>query len=154
MTRLEPGESREWEYRGMECRVTKNDLGHWCGYVKTALQGFTNEHLFDVEGHEHQRLIDVHGGLSYGPDEAGWAGFDCGHARDVNLNEDGEIWGTMYDGAGAEPVPLRQHDGDIEAAEKADDVNVWRIKDVKEETERLADQLILLERFMRAADVE
>jgi hypothetical protein len=141
---LDPGDSREWTYRERDCMVVKNDLGHWCGYARTTLSGFVPADLHDYEGTERHTLLDVHGGLTYGPDDDGWVGFDCGHARDLCLDERGEPWGKLYTDHDREPVLLRRY-GSIEACEDADDCLVWRLADVRRETERLVDQLALLE---------
>lgn len=149
MTRLEPGEEQEWTHNTKRCKVVKNDIGHWCGYARTSLSGFTDAHLYDSGG--GAKVIEVHGGITFGPDDDGWVGFDCGHARDLCLNEDDEPWGKTYEKMGQEPMELKRH-GSIEACEEADDCFVWRLKDVKEETERLADQLVALERSENALD--
>lgn len=146
---LEPGEEKAWTYRTKRCKVVKNDIGHWCGYTQTPLRGFTDADLYDHGGHEGQRVLSVHGGLTYGPDKNGWVGFDCGHSRDLCLDERGEPWGTMYVEHGREPLELRKR-GSVEACEEADDCFVWRLADVKREVERLADQLIPVEQFVEA----
>lgn len=147
MTRLEVGEERAWTHRTKRCKVVKNEVGHWCGYTQTSLRGFMDTDLYDHGGHEAVRILSVHGGLTYGPDDNGWVGFDCGHARDLNLNEDDEPWGTSYEELGHEPMELSRR-GSIEACEAAEDCFVWRLADVKTETEKLADQLIALENFI------
>jgi len=149
MTRLEVGEEKAWTYRTKRCKIFKNEVGHWCGYTQTSLRGFTDSDLYDHGGHEGVQILSVHGGITYGPDENGWVGFDCGHARDVNLNENGQLWGTMHVELGHEPLVLKQR-GSIEACEAAGDCFVWRLADVKQEAERLADQLIALEAFIEA----
>lgn len=116
---LEPGEERAWTHRTKRCKVVKNDVGNWCGYTQTALRGFTDTDLYDHGGHDGVRILEVHGGLTYGPDEDGWVGFDCGHARDLCLDERGEPWGTSYEELGHEPMELSRH-GSIEACEEAE----------------------------------
>lgn len=154
MTRMEVGEAREWTYRSKRCKVVKNDVGHWCGYTQTALRGFHDGDLYDHGGHEGVRILSVHGGMTYGPDDNGWVGFDCGHARDLCLDEDDEPWGKMYElDDDHQHIELKRR-GSIEACEEADDCFVWRLKDVKEETERLADQLIALEAFIDSLDLD
>ncbi|NMM99657.1 hypothetical protein G1C96_0235 [Bifidobacterium sp. DSM 109958] len=78
---------------GIEWRVTANDAFFcWTGRVRLP------------EGHPW-RASDgwdiparVHGGVTYGPDEDGWIGFDTLHAMDsvmdlVSRNPDGELDG-------------------------------------------------------------
>jgi len=148
---LEPGEERTWTYRTKRCKVVKNDVGDWCGYTQTPLRGFTDTDLYDHGGHEGQRVLSVHGGLTYGPDADGWVGFDCGHAADLCLDERGETWSKSEDLLGKDHIEIRRH-GSIEECEEADDCFVWRLADVKRETERLADQLILAESFVSSLD--
>ena len=145
--RMADNEERLFTHAGHRCKVRKIEMGHWTGYAQTSLSGFTESDLY---GHGH-RLIEAHGGVTYGPDADGWVGFDTAHAGDLCLNEDGEPWGTMYVEHGREPTELRRY-GSVEACERASDCNVWRLKDVREETERLAEQLSLLEGFAAAVD--
>lgn len=150
---LDVGEAKHWTYRTKRCKLVKNDVGHWCGYTQTALRGFTSEDVYDFGGHESIHVLSAHGGITYGPDEDGWVGFDCGHARDLCLNEHGEPWGTTVETLGNEHMEIRRH-GSVEACEEADDCFVWRLADVKREVEQFADQLIALEAFMEAVDRE
>jgi len=42
----------------------------------------TEENARHESGEEvHSPEVDVHGGITYGPDEDGWVGFDDAHAR-------------------------------------------------------------------------
>lgn len=144
---MEVGEPREWTHQGVRCKILKVDMGHWCGYARTSLSGFTESDLY----HAGQRIIEVHGGMTYGPDDGGWVGFDCHHAGDLCLNERDEPWGQTYEDLGIAPTELKRH-GSVEACEDADRTAVWRLADVKDETERLAEQLAALECFVAAVD--
>ena len=81
----------EADYERMEADLRERGLGgasmrpyHYCGYVRSSLAGGYDDPQF--------REIDVHGGLTYGVDEAGWLGFDAAHARDQPgwMGSDGE----------------------------------------------------------------
>lgn len=104
-----------WTYEGRECEVVKHWLGHYCGYTVTAAPQ-------EIDG-DLDRL-SVHGGITYGPDGNGVIGFDCSHAGDVCVDDDGE--------------PISELDPFI-------DRQTWRAEDVKQEVESLVDQLTTLE---------
>ena len=57
------------------------EMGHRCGYVKLPEGHLCRDMDYD------DIPIEVHGGLTYGPSENGWVGFDCGHCYDTP-----EIW--------------------------------------------------------------
>ena len=115
-----------WTHRGLRCRVVKLGRGHYCGYVRSMFDSRWN---YDDFQDWPAGLIDIHGGLTYGVDEDGWIGFDCAHAYDFCVDEDGEPWGKI------------SHFG------SRDDNKVWTLEDVKEETERLADQVNTVQEF-------
>lgn len=58
---------------------------YYTGYVQTTL---THNDLCSDGGYIDR--VEVHGGVTYGPDNAGWVGFDTNHAYDMNADEDGE----------------------------------------------------------------
>lgn len=120
-----------WTHSGLRCRVVKLGMGHYCGYVRSM---FDDRWTYDdFQGWPHN-LIDIHGGLTYGVDEDGWLGFDFGHAYDYCVDEDGEPWGTMP------RVSSREKD------------SVWTLDDVKEETEKLAEQVDVLQDFVEKVE--
>lgn len=124
------GVYRDWYYDERPCRISKHYLGHWCGYTRTTLS-------FDVDI-EHLPGVEVPVALTYGPDDDGWVGFDCAHAGEMCLDESGERWGRLaslpvHGIAGGEP-------------------RVWRLPDVKETVEALADDLSTIERLVALAD--
>lgn len=62
---------------GFDWFVLHNGMGYRCGYVKIPV----GHPWF---GKDYNSLdVDVHGGLTYGPDEEGWVGFDCAHLYDA-----------------------------------------------------------------------
>ena len=92
---LPVGTAKQWSYRERDCKIQKNDLGHWCGYTRTTLDGFTDDDLYDVAS--GNRLITVHGGITYGPDADG-------------LIADGEHrWRAALE-LGLSEVPVKQYD--------------------------------------------
>lgn len=133
----------EWVHRGLRCKVVKQDMGHYCGYVRTNFGPKWN--YDDFQGYPHS-LVSVNGGLTYGVDEDGWVGFDCGHSRDLCLDESGEPWGDD----GITNLNLRRQ-GSIQACRESDDVFVWEPDDVKEETQHLADQMEAIQKLTEKA---
>lgn len=76
----EEGNRKEIEYRGVKgliLRVSPDNLGHLCGYVRIEE---------DVQGYYHLDL-EVHGGVTFSGqlegEEGYWVGFDCAHAGDI-----------------------------------------------------------------------
>lgn len=113
---------QRFQHLGIECLVVEIQ-GHYCGYVKTSLTGHYDD---------YQQTFDVHGGLTYGPDEGGWLGFDCAHAGDACFTADGE----PLEGHGTKTeLEMRERLGDREWQHD------WRPQDVVEETRNLADQV-------------
>lgn len=121
----------QWEHNGVACMVRRGPMGAWCGYV-----GVPPGHpLYD--GHDEPAL-ECHGGVTYGarcdgdeetgichvpgpgdPDPLYWIGFDCGHSWDV--------------------VPT------VDAKFRLGGDQVYRDYGyVRQETERLADQVLAL----------
>lgn len=105
--------------------IKKNDLGHWCGYVR----------IGDLENYEREDLHShIHGGVTWGIDDNGWIGFDCDHAYDVCIDENDRTWGKH------ENYNVKKY-GSVEACRQRDDVRVWELEDAVEETESFVDQL-------------
>jgi len=98
---------------GLDCKIVKTDMGHWCGYVRRPETVEPVRWRSDYDS-KHNEVIDaeveVWGGVTYGPDEDGWVGFDDAHSRS-----------------------LADH-REFDTEEKA----------VKNETQRLAEQIRLL----------
>ncbi len=86
MKRLKDYAVEQWEAHGLQCMIVRARGKFMNGYVQlpeshTAL----GKDYDDID-------IDVHGGLTYGPDEDGWLGFDTGHTGDEWSEE--ELEGT------------------------------------------------------------
>lgn len=80
------------EATGLACLVVRGTMGAWCGYV-----GLPPGHPW-YGGNVHHGVVEVHGGITYGPspcgknichevdgvDDVRWVGFDCGHHCDLS----------------------------------------------------------------------
>lgn len=78
----EPDEAA-FEDAGYRCRLWRNRLRVWCGYVEVM-----PDHPCHGQGRGDLVALDAHGGITYageledwGP--GWWIGFDCGHAYDL-----------------------------------------------------------------------
>jgi len=119
----------EWVYDGRACVITQHpNIGHYCGYARTPLN---ISHLNTTySGKEYVKLLNVHGGITYGLNEDGFVGFDCGHSQDVCFDDNGDV---------CMPTVIRN----------PEEYNChWYVEDVKEEVRSLADQLSALEQFV------
>lgn len=112
---------KEWEHNGRKCRITKmmnleNDESWYCGYVETIL---------DMTRGDLDDMVDIHGGLTYpvGFNDYvdGWVGFDCCHASDMCIDEDGNVMRLAR--------TIKQ------------DVVRWTPKKVEDEVEKLVEQI-------------
>jgi len=121
---------REWTAHGMRCAVVVNPFGGCNGYVKLPT-GYPRawQSYDDIN-------VDAHGGLTYGPDEDGWVGFDTLHMGDW---WDGKV--RMPAARAADPK-LTESGLDILANERGKDASRrWTEDAVAEECERLAGRL-------------
>jgi hypothetical protein len=73
---------RTWTHEGIECAMARSPMVGVNGYVRVP-EGIELPY-------DEYRLIDldVHGGITCGPDLDGWIGFDTGHGFDVWLDPD------------------------------------------------------------------
>ena len=106
----------EWEYNGRRCKLKDNGLGAYCGYVQTDLP--------ESVGYDDLREIDAPAELTYGVDEDGWLGFDCGHGWDHCVDENGDPL--------ASPVPQWSNP-------EEEYVTVWTPEKVRDAIEELAE---------------
>ena len=65
---------KQWKHKGVNCAIARSPFGSVNGYVQDSRFGTAD--YDDIE-------LDVHGGLTFGPDEDGWIGFDTMHCGDV-----------------------------------------------------------------------
>ena len=71
-----------WTTKGIPCATRLGGMAGMNGYGQ--LPAGSPHRAGD---HDDIHLL-VHGGLTYGPDESGWIGFDTGHAFDVWRREE------------------------------------------------------------------
>jgi hypothetical protein len=82
-----------FEHAGLDCKLVKQNLGHWCGYVQRpeAVEPLRWRGEYDEKHDEVKEAeIEVWGGVTYGPDGNGWVGFDDAHARSLVNHRDAE----------------------------------------------------------------
>ncbi len=75
----------EFEHAGMSCEIT-DEMGHWCGYVQTPEDLPPVRWRSDYDSKQEEVLdpdVEVWGGVTYGPDDEGWVGFDDAHAESI-----------------------------------------------------------------------
>lgn len=75
--------SEHFAHEGLDCKIVHTNMGHWCGYVRRpeAVEPVRWTSDFDSDYDElFEAEVDVWGGITYGPDEEGWVGFDDAHA--------------------------------------------------------------------------
>jgi len=120
---------KDWMYKNLRCMVVlrRTSIMEWyCGYVAVP-----SGHPDWGKGYEEVD-VEVHGGLTFsGQGKPGslwedkqlwWFGFDCAHAEDNFYRDD-------YLSARPELEPI------VRGARK------WKVEEVVEETEKLAEQL-------------
>lgn len=120
---------KKWRHEGRPCVIVNVREMHYCGYTKTHLEDFSHDVISKYSEHDYINLINVNGGLTYGPDDHNFIGFDCGHSWDVCYDKDGnQMTHYVLD----------------------DDPTEWYLEDVVDEVEYLADQVECLETFVEA----
>jgi len=79
------GRTERFTHADLDCKIVQTSMGHWCGYVQIPNVGpvrwtsdYDSKHdeVVDAE-------IDVWCGVTYGPDDDGWVGFDDAHSRSL-----------------------------------------------------------------------
>jgi hypothetical protein len=107
----------EWESHGRRCRISEAPFsGCFNGYVQAP------ETLWKVSYDDIP--VEVHGGLTYGPDDEGFVGFDTLHAGDFWPDGDPRIMHPERDD------PYRR---------------TWTMEALRKEVESLAEQLSRLD---------
>lgn len=76
-------EAEHFTHEGLDCKIVSRTGGYWCGYVRrpegvepvrwTSEYDANTDEVVDAD-------VDVWGGITYGPDEDGWVGFDDAHS--------------------------------------------------------------------------
>jgi len=78
--------SDRFTHAGLSCKIIQTDMGHWCGYVKIPDDLGPVRWTADYDSKHGEVLepeVDVWGGITYGPDDKGWIGFDDAHSRSL-----------------------------------------------------------------------
>jgi hypothetical protein len=73
-----------FDHVGIDCKIVKTDMGHWCGYARRPESAEPVRWTSDYDSKHGELLdaeVDVWGGVTYGPDDDGWVGFDDAHSR-------------------------------------------------------------------------
>jgi hypothetical protein len=88
-------DTERFTHAGLSCKIVHQDLGHWCGYVQIPDDLGPVRWTSDYDSKHNEVIdaeVDVWGGITYGPDDDGWVGFDDAHARSViEYYEKGEV---------------------------------------------------------------
>jgi hypothetical protein len=82
----EQSEMENFTHEGLNCRIIRVELGHWCGYVQTPDDLGPVRWTADYDSKHKEMLeaeVDVWGGITYGRDADGWVGFDDAHATSL-----------------------------------------------------------------------
>jgi hypothetical protein len=76
----------QFSHADLDCRIVKKRMGHWCGYVQTPDDLGPVRWTSDYDSKHEEVLdaeVDVWGGITYGPTDDGWVGFDDAHSRSL-----------------------------------------------------------------------
>jgi hypothetical protein len=76
----------QFKHAGLDCKIINQELGHWCGYVQIPDALGPVRWTSDYDSKHDEVLeaeVEVWGGVTYGPDEDGWVGFDDAHSRSL-----------------------------------------------------------------------
>lgn len=83
----------EFMWAGLDCKVLQHESGHWCGYVRRPEDVEPVRWQPDYDSKHGELLetdVEVWGGITYGPDSAGWVGFDDDHALSLLMKRDAD----------------------------------------------------------------
>jgi hypothetical protein len=137
---MEKTVEKKWDFLGLQCIVTRNDLGgpshswsaHRCGYVRVPAG-----HPFHGKGYDDID-VNVHGGLTFAEvepcaheDGTGyWIGFDFAHGGDTKFADENDprALHNMFPALHHYPDRYSEH--------------YWTLEEVQKETEDLARQVI------------
>lgn len=75
-----------FQHENLDCKIIRVDLGHYCGYVRRPedIEPVQWRQDYDhVDDEIIEADVDVWGGITYGPDDDGWVGFDDAHAMSL-----------------------------------------------------------------------
>lgn len=78
----EADDTEHFTHEGLDCKIVTPTGGYWCGYVRRpeAVEPVRWRSEYDDDNDEViDAEVDVWGGVTYGPGEDGWVGFDDHH---------------------------------------------------------------------------
>jgi len=79
-------DTKRFDHEELQCKIVHTDHGHWCGYVRIPDDLEPVRWTSDYDSKHGEVLdaeVDVWGGITYGPDDGGWVGFDDSHSRSL-----------------------------------------------------------------------
>lgn len=126
----------EWEYRSHRCGIAINTLqGTWLGYCQTVADDASEE----VARHYWGKVVgDPPNEITF-VNQKGFVGFDCGHARQRCIDENGKpLEGEVNDMLSTD-APWFPGDGDGEK---------WGPDDVRQTIESIVDDMIDFEQTL------
>lgn len=115
-----------WEAYGIPCEIRMGFIG-FNGYVQLPEGMYRSAQVSEV--------FEAHWGLNYGPDEAGWIGFDTAHAGDYWAPDDLEPY--MDDVRRMTANSMRG------MAQRLSYGRRWTMDRLRKETEALAQQVAI-----------
>lgn len=90
-------ETKRFEFAGLDCKIIPmewetTDRHYWCGYVRVPddMEKVRWRSTLDEEGDLISPDVDVWGGITYGPDQNGWVGFDDAHLQKLVTQREAE----------------------------------------------------------------
>ncbi|MFE5092096.1 hypothetical protein ACFRCI_17325 [Streptomyces sp. NPDC056638] len=123
---IEQDAIKQWDAYGMPCLIR-------AGF--TSLNGYVRLPQGKYDSKTVERIFETHWGITYGPDEEGWIGFDTAHANDYWPPDD------LVSHVGNEGMmvanTLREY------AIKYGGGRRWTLDKLKAETESLAQQVAI-----------
>lgn len=117
MTNPQEQRTQQFTHAGLDCKIIKTEMGHWCGYVRRPDEAEPVRWTSDYDSKHDEILeaeVDVWGGITYGPDDEGWVGFDDAHAQSLVDHSDEE---TDEDAVKAETKRLAEQVADLAGGE-------------------------------------
>jgi hypothetical protein len=121
---MEDGALEVWEHRGIRCVMRVSPLIGLNGYARIPPE---------VMPKDTDDVVTAHWGISYGPDEDGWVGFDTGHSGDWWAPDDVAGWMDDFHMQIAQRMWNR--------AKQLPWGRRWTREKVREHTEQIADQI-------------
>lgn len=123
-----------WTYREIPCAIVPNPLGiAYNGYVR-----LPEWHPWLAFADEHDADADVHGGLTYGPENR-WIGFDTAHVGDVWSDAALDVAVVSEE----EAARGRRHRDLLREVFRHDRYTIfWTLEILRDEVNHLADQVV------------